>query len=142
MDPIAQAPDLNAVRNLLLDWVSAGLGDAAPEAVARMIRLEVKQAQAEPAPAVALQGEAPAAAERPPVRALSFAVLVAPPAAVMVLAHEPGLVTLLEKEPGLPQRLAGGAAFAVAGHQLLVTSSTTYSGGRIFYQCVAVMGGS
>jgi hypothetical protein len=60
----------------------------------------------------------------------------------MVLAHEPGLVALLEKEPGLPQRLAGGVAFAVAGHQLLVTNSTTYSGGRIFYQCVAVMGGS
>jgi len=27
MDPIAHAPDLNAVRNLLLDWVSAGLGE-------------------------------------------------------------------------------------------------------------------
>ncbi len=142
IDPIAQALDLNAVRNLLLDWVSAGLGDAAPEAVARMIRLEVKQAQTEPVAAAAVQGEAPAAAGRPPDRALSFAVLVAPPATVMVLAHEPGLVALLEKEPGLPQRLAGGVAFAVAGHQLLVTNSTTYSGGRIFYQCVAVMGGS
>jgi len=38
------------VRNLLLDWVSAGLGDAGPEAVARMIKLEVKQAQAVPVP--------------------------------------------------------------------------------------------
>src|SRR5664279_1597729 len=65
MDPIAQAPDLNAVRNLLLDWVSAGLGDAGPEAVARMIRLEVKQAQTEPAPVVTVSDEPPTMAGRP-----------------------------------------------------------------------------
>jgi hypothetical protein len=45
MDPIALAADLNAVRNLLLDWVASVLGESGPEAVARMIKLEVKQAQ-------------------------------------------------------------------------------------------------
>lgn len=141
MDPIANAPDLNAVRNLLLDWVSAGLGDAAPEAVARMIRLEVKQAQTGPLPAATVPGEPPAVAGRPTGRVLSFAVLVVPPETVVVLAQDPGLMALLEKESGLAQRLAGGIPFAVAGYQLLVTNATTYSGGRVFYQCAAVTGG-
>ena len=48
IEPIAKAPDLNAVRNLLIDWVAAVAGDAGPEAVARMIRLEIKQSQAMP----------------------------------------------------------------------------------------------
>jgi mannitol/fructose-specific phosphotransferase system IIA component (Ntr-type) len=142
MDPIAQAPDLNAVRNLLLDWVSAGLGDAAPEAVARMIRLEVRQAQTQPAPVAAIPGELPTGASRPAARVLSFAVVVAPPGTVMVLAHDPGWVGLLEKETGLSQRLAGGQAFAVGGYQLLVTGTTAYSGGRVLYQCVGVMSGA
>ena len=140
MDPIAQAPDLNAVRNLLLDWVSAGLGDAGPEAVARMIRLEVKQAQTEPAPVVTVSGEPPTMAGRPPGRVLSFLVLVLPPETIMVLAQDPGWVALLEKESGLAQRLAAGVPFTVAGYQLHVTNTTTYSGGRVFYECVAVMG--
>jgi len=62
---------------------------------------------------------------------LTFAVLVMPPETVMVLAQDPGWVALLEKEPGLAQRLAAGA-FRVSGHQLIVTNTTTYSGGRVF----------
>jgi len=142
IEPIARAPDLNAVRNLLLDWVSAGLGDSGPEAVARMIKLEVKQAQAQPAPTGTVPVELPAAASHPAGRVLTFAVLVMPPETVMVLAKDPGWVALLEKEPGLAPRLASGVPFAVAGHQLIVTNTATYSGCRVFHQCVAVAGGS
>jgi mannitol/fructose-specific phosphotransferase system IIA component (Ntr-type) len=142
MDPIADAPDLNAVRNLLLDWVSAGLGNAAPEAVARMIRLEVKQAQTQPVPAAPVPVELPVVTGRSPSRVLSFTVLVTPPGLATVLAHDPDWMAMLEKESGLAQRLAAGAPFAVAGYQLLVISTTAYSGDRVLYQCVAVMGGS
>jgi hypothetical protein len=142
MDPIAHAPDLNAVRNLLLDWVSAGLGDAGPEAVARMIKLEVKQAQAETVPAAHATAEAAAAPGRQVSRLVSFSVLVAPPNAVFVLAQDPAWVTALEKEPGLAQGLSSGAAFLLAGHQLFVTSLTPYPGGRLLYQCVAFANGS
>jgi mannitol/fructose-specific phosphotransferase system IIA component (Ntr-type) len=139
MDPIAHAPDLNAVRNLLLDWVSAGLGDAGPEAVARMIKLEVRQAQTVSAPAAPVPAEA---AGRPVSRVASFSVLVAPPNTVFVLAQDPAWVAALEKESGLAQGLASGAAFSVAGHQLFVTNQTPYTGGRLLYECVAVANGS
>src|SRR5262249_4225449 len=52
--PIVHASHLNVVRNLLLDWVSEVLGEAGPEAVARMIKLEVKQAQAPATPVTTL----------------------------------------------------------------------------------------
>jgi mannitol/fructose-specific phosphotransferase system IIA component (Ntr-type) len=137
MDPIAQAPDLNAVRNLLLDWVSAGLGDTGPEAVARMIKLEVKQAQTAAVPAVL-----GAVAGRPAARVTVFSVLVAPPNGVFVLAQDADWVTALEKETGLAQGLSGNAILNAAGHQLFVTGSTPYPGGRVLYQCVAIMNGS
>jgi nitrogen PTS system EIIA component len=142
MDPIAHAADLNAVRNLLLDWVSAGLGDAGPEAVARMIKLEVKQAQTVTAAASTVPAEVAATPGRPVLRVASFSVLVAPPNTVFVLAQDPAWVAALEKEPGLAQGLSSGAAFPFAGHQLFVTNLTPYTGGRVFYECVAVANGS
>ena len=140
MDPIAKAPDLNAVRNLLLDWVSAGLGDAGPEAVARMIKLEVKQAQVEAAPAV--PAAAAAATVRHVSRVQTFSVLVAPGNAVFVLAPDAAWVTTLEKEPGLVNALASGVDFVAAGQHLFVTGQTAYPGGRLLYQCVALTNGA
>ena len=142
IDPIAHAADLNAVRNLLLDWVSAGLGDAGPEAVARMIKLEVKQAQTVTAAVSTVPAEVAATPGRQVSRVASFLVLVAPPNTVFVLAQDPTWVAALEKETGLAQGLSSGTAFTVAGHQLFVTNLTPYTGGRLLYECVAVANGS
>jgi nitrogen PTS system EIIA component len=130
--PIAHADDLNVVRNLLLDWVSAGLGDTGPEAVARMIKLEVKQAQMTAAvEAVTLPGRGIA-------RVAAFAVLVAPPNGAFVLAPDADWTAAVEKEGGLAQRLAVGAPFTAAGRQVFVMGSTGYPGGRLLYQCIAL----
>ncbi len=134
MEPIAHAPDLNAVRNLLLDWVSAVLGDTGPEAVARMIKLEVKQAQAAAAPA--------GTGERRISRLVPFSVVVTPPNGVLVLAQNADWVAALEKEAGLAQGLAASGELAAAGHQLFVLGSTPYAGGRVLYQCVAMVNGA
>jgi hypothetical protein len=133
IEPIARASDLNAVRNQLLDWVGSVLGDAGPEAVARMIRLEVKTAQtAEPAAAAA-----PAALKQASQVAL-FSVLVTPSGA-LVLSQDASWNASLEKENNLSPRLSGGAPFAAAGRQVFVTGSTAYPGGRTLYQCVGVV---
>lgn len=130
--PIAHAPDLNTVRNLLLDWVSSGLGESGPEAVARMIKLEVRQTQIVPTvtpfPVVAPAG-----------RASAFQVLVAAGAAT-VLANDGDWSTNLEKEPSLAQKLATGAPFAAAGRTVFVTGATTFAAGRVLYQAVALSG--
>ncbi len=135
--PIAHASDLNVVRNLLLDWVSEVLGDTGPEAVARMIKLEVKQAQA----VAAVVPAAPAAvgAERRGARVAALAVLVIPPNGAFVLAQDADWAAALEKENDLGSRLASGGPFLAGGRQLFVTGSTSYSNGRVLYQCVSLV---
>ena len=149
MEPIAHAADLNAVRNLLLDWVSIALGEAGPESVARMIKLDLKQAQAPavaPVPAAAATTAVVATAVPavvtplpPAAQVATFSVLVAPPGPALVLAHEAGWGAALEKESNLGPRLAAGTPFLVAGRQVFVTGAAHYPGERILYYCVAVV---
>jgi len=142
MDPIAHAPDLNAVRNQLLDWVSAALGEAGPEAVARMIKLDVRQTQAAPATTVSPGEVPPAAAIRPDVKAAAFQVLHHASGAITVLSTDATWVGLLEKEPTLAARLATGGMFTVAGKPVYVLGSTPYAANRVLYQCVALGNGT
>jgi nitrogen PTS system EIIA component len=139
IEPIEHAAHLNTVRNLLLDWVGEALGEAGPEAVARMIKLEVKQAQAPPslAPAAGSVPELPGSPGRPLAKALAFSVLVTP-ASAFVLAQDGAWTAALEQEIGLAQRLAAGNPFTVAGRQVFVSGSTQYPGGRVVYTCVAL----
>ena len=140
--PVAHAPDLNAVRNQLLDWVSAVLGESGPEAVARMIKLDVRQTQAGPAPAPAAAEIPPPAAIRPDARAAGFQVLHHASGAITVLAQDAALVAALEKEAGLAARLAAGAPFAAAGRHVFVLSSVPFAANRVLYQCVALAPGA
>jgi hypothetical protein len=133
IEPIAHAPDLNAVRNLLLDWVSNVLGDTGPEAVARMIKLDVKQTQGTPAPESVTPSAAP-----PGGRAAAFQVLTGPIATV-VLSSDADWVTALEKENDLAPRLAAGLPFVVMGRQVHVLGARSFAAGRILYDCVAVV---
>jgi mannitol/fructose-specific phosphotransferase system IIA component (Ntr-type) len=149
IEPIEHASHLNVVRNLLLDWVSEVLGDTGPEAVARMIKLEVKQAQAPTlpmaAPAAVPGFVAPPVAAAPPAvagaKVLAFSVLAAPPNTYLVLASDADWTAALEKDNSLGQRLMAGGAFTAAGRQIYVTGTTAYPGGRVLYSCVALAPG-
>ena len=140
IEPIAHAPDLNAVRNLLLDWVSTVLGDSGPEAVARMIKLDVRQTQT-PGPAPAAAESVPPSATRPGAKAAAFQV-VAGPLTTIVLAADAGWVAAVEKETDLAHRLANGESFAVAGRHVFVLNVRAFAGGRVLYDCVAVGAGT
>ena len=134
IDPIAHAPDLNAVRNQLLYWVSAALGEAGPEAVARMIKLDVKQTLA-----VAARAELPAAPVRADAKVAAFQVLHHASGALTMLSQDAAWVSALEKDSALAQRLAAGTPFAVDGRQVFVLGSTSFAAGRMLYQCVALI---
>jgi mannitol/fructose-specific phosphotransferase system IIA component (Ntr-type) len=141
IEPIAHAADLNVVRNLLLDWVSEGLGDSGPEAVARMIKLEVRHAQTEsPIPMPAANAVQPIQALKPGIRMVPFSVLVAAPAGIFVLAQDSSFAAAVEKESAIADRLSGGVPFVVSGAQIFVTRSTLYCGGKTLYDCVAMQG--
>ena len=138
IDPIAHAADLNAVRNQLLDWVSAAMGDTGPESIARMIKLDVKQTQAGPA-AVPLPTEVPpGAAIRVEAKAVAFQVLHHASGAITVLAQDPNWVGEREKNGNLARLLGAGAPFSAGGRQVYVLGATTFAAGRVLYQCAAV----
>jgi mannitol/fructose-specific phosphotransferase system IIA component (Ntr-type) len=132
IDPIAHAENLNTVRNLLLDWVGSVLGESGTEAVARMIKLEVRQAQAPAAP------PALPTPQRPSTQAVTFGVLLAPPAAPIVLSSDGAWTTLLEQQNHLASSLANGASFEAGGKQIFVTAVKSYPNGRTLFDCVAV----
>jgi mannitol/fructose-specific phosphotransferase system IIA component (Ntr-type) len=133
IEPIAHAPDLNAVRNLLLDWVASVADDTSPEAVARMIRLEIKQSQGVAPAAAAALGERPVG-----VTALPFAVVAVPGRGALVLSSDPAWTALLEGDRQLAERLTDNAAFAVGGRHVFVLGNTPYADGRVLYQCVGI----
>jgi mannitol/fructose-specific phosphotransferase system IIA component (Ntr-type) len=132
IEPIAHAADLNAVRNLLLDWVGTVLEDTGPEAVARMIKLDVKQTQATPQP------EAPSASGASADPAVAAFQILTGPLATVVLADDAAWVTALEKEDHLARSLAAGPAFVAAGRRIFVLSSHSFAAGRILYHCVTI----
>jgi len=136
IEPIAHADSLFVVRNLLLDWVSHVSGESGPEAVARMIKLDVRQAQA-PARLVT-SPEAVVLAGLPCARAESFDVLAVSPTVSMALTRDAAFGAALEKEANLAQRLAGGTPFFVAGRQVFVTGAFVDYTGRTLYHCVAI----
>jgi mannitol/fructose-specific phosphotransferase system IIA component (Ntr-type) len=143
MDPIAHAPDLIAVRNLLLDWVSMVAGEAGPEAVARMIKLELRPALAPaglpgPIPPVAV-APVPVIPLPPAAQVATFSVLIVPPSTALVLAHDATWGAAVEKEGNLGPRLAAGVPFTVSGRQIFVTGASHYLSERILYYCVAVV---
>jgi len=139
IEPIAHADSLFVVRNLLLDWVSEVSGESGPEAVARMIKLEVKQAQT-PAPSLAPPvPPVPSGPGRPVGRATPFSILIAPPSLAVVLAQDADWSMALEKENNLAQRLGPGVSFTTAGHQVYITGVTAYPGNRLLYEGIAVL---
>ncbi len=138
MDPIAKAGDLNEVRNLLLDWVSEVLGDTGPEAVARMIKLEVRQAQSVTPPPVMPLANHEVNLTRPPGRVTLFSVLATSSNGMYVLCPDFECGTAIERDPGLSHGLTAGGFTTASGIMIQVVGSTHYAGGRILYQCVGI----
>jgi mannitol/fructose-specific phosphotransferase system IIA component (Ntr-type) len=134
IEPISGATDLNAVRNQLLDWVSSGLGDVGPESVARMIRLEVKTAQATHD---VNQAQHIISAPADGSKVSSFSVL-STPNSTYVLGPDTEWTKTLEKDPKLSTNLAAGHTFSIPGFSIIVTSSKSFAGSRVLYECLAV----
>ena len=126
--PIATAGDIASVRERLLDWVSAAIEATIPEAKARMIRLEARQAVAEAAP-LAAGGT---------LQIVPVLLLAMGDAHPIVLCQNAELAAALEKENGLGPVLQQKTQFDRAGYRLVFRGSTPYEGARTLYDYLAV----
>ena len=124
--PLATAEDISTVRERLLDWVSAAVEANIPEAKARMIRLEARQAATEAAPLAA-----------GPLQ-IAAALFVEMEGKTFVLCEQQDLAAALEKEQDLAPLLRQRAQFERAGYRLVFHSATQYQEARTLYEYWAV----
>lgn len=131
IQPIATAEDIATVRERLLDWVGAAIEANIPDAKARMIRLEARQAVAEAVPLT--PAAAPGSLQVVPVMILAMGE-----AKPVILCQNPELAAALEKENGLGPVLQQRGQFDRAGYRLVFRSVTPYEGARSLYDYIAV----
>jgi mannitol/fructose-specific phosphotransferase system IIA component (Ntr-type) len=130
IQPIATAEDIATVRERLLDWVQAAIESNIPEAKARMIRLEARQAVAEaaaPAPA----GAAPAPLQLAPV------LFIVSDGKALPLCANAELAAELEKDGELAELVRRKEQFERGGWRLVFRAVTPY-GARAVYDYTAV----
>jgi mannitol/fructose-specific phosphotransferase system IIA component (Ntr-type) len=127
IENIEKATSLNDVRNELLNWVSASIDNSMPQAKARMIKLEAKQAQAEEAVRFTAQGLE---------RIIPCYVVTSNGAKAMALAQDPDLVRAVEAAD-LAQ-LPDKQDFEAGAYRIFVRSRTLYKPDRSMYDCVAL----
>ncbi len=128
IQPIANAQDIATVRERLLDWVGSAIESSVPEAKARMIRLESRQAAAEAAPAHDVGG----------IQIVPVFVLQLPDQKPIVLSQQPELLSALEKDDRLGALVQQNAQFDAGGFRLVPRTATQYPNARSLHEYSAV----
>jgi nitrogen PTS system EIIA component len=130
IETISALPDLQSVREKLLDWASLAISESMPYTKARMIKLEAKQAAASAAPA-------PVGAIAADARILPFR-LVTWQGGAIALCADPSLSEALESLGDLAALIGGGREFDAAGYRIAVLSESLFSHDRKEYDAVAI----
>jgi len=128
---LESAAGLNEVRLRLIDLVGSALEASGPDARARMIRLEARQAAL------------PAESTVPPLALanaaiLPLSVLAVPGIKNVVLALDRTLVATLENVPDLAGSLNRQGQLEANGFRVFVRSFTNFAPDRTLYECLAI----
>ena len=122
--------DLGGVRHRMLDLLTAAVEAAVPDAKARMIQLEAKQAVA--------ATQVPAADLLASVQIVPLSVVAAPGIRPVVLCQDGELAAGVEASSDLASRLAAKAPFDRAGYRIFIRSVAAYQPDRFLYDCLAM----
>jgi mannitol/fructose-specific phosphotransferase system IIA component (Ntr-type) len=132
IESISSLPDIHTVRDKLLDWVGLAINEAIPDAKARMIKLEARQAIAATQPQVAPPMMVAQGARFLPFRLVTWT------GGVLALANDPRLAENLEKMPDLAQRISLAREFDLPEYRIAVLSESIFAGNRKEYDAVAI----
>jgi len=128
IEKLSSIRELNDVRNYLLDLIAASKETVGPDARARMIRLQAKSALS-----------------TQPVSDLSHliiepvSIVAGPGFKPLVLTQNQELLTMLEGTANVPERLEADGAIQNGLWRIVRRGSVTYQGGRMVYDCLALM---
>ena len=129
---LASAEGIAIVRDRLLDWVSQAVEASIPEAKARMVRLEARQAATEAVPLASAPGT---------VQVANVMVLQMNGQKPVVLTQQPALAAALEKDESLAALLQQRAQFDRAGYRMVFRSVVQFEGARTLYEYWAISTG-
>jgi mannitol/fructose-specific phosphotransferase system IIA component (Ntr-type) len=122
------AKDLDDVRNYLLDLIDVTKESVGPDARARMIRLQAKEA---PAEALAF-GDLSNLIVEPVV------LVTAPDTRPVALTQNPSLMEWLDSASGLSEKVQSDGVFQSGAWRIVRRNSTSYQGGRATVDCIAI----
>lgn len=125
---IEEFPDLNTARNNLLDLAHLAMNGEAPNARARMIRLEALTKGAVAPERLQLEG----------VEVDVLMIVAVPGMDPVVLTQNQELSTLVERDRGLVAAIVAGNRYQLQGWQVVRKGSTAYVGDRVVYDCIAI----
>jgi len=131
LSEVSHAADLGHVRHHLIDLLTAAVDSAVPDAKARMIQLEAKQAVS--SLAQTLPSDVLSALDL-----VALSVVIMPGARPIVLTQERELAGHLEGAGDLAGPLAAGVPFDHAGFRIITRSVAGYQPDRLLYDCLAV----
>jgi nitrogen PTS system EIIA component len=132
IDLYHEAKDIDSIRNKMLDWVDIAINKALPDATARMIRLEAKQARTDVLP------------EMPIALPMQWEIIP-----FMLVSFEDGHHRILSQDAEFVKNFERSASALMAknngqlpgdfeGYQIRIVSQTLYALGRAFYTCIAL----
>lgn len=121
--------DLTQARNALLDMITEISDMRGTEARARMIRLETRQASP---PQVSVLTQLAG------LQMQSLMVVACPVAKPVVLSQHLELTNLIESVPDIAAILLQQGFLDIGGWRILIRSTTSYSGERVVFDCLAV----
>ena len=130
---VEKVSDLMGVRNLLLDLIADALEAEVPEAKARMIRLEAKQASVTSVPEIAVSADLLSS-----LHFIPLSILIIPGNRPIILSQDQEVVSLLENSVELAGSLTEKTPFSYKGYRILPRSVTAYQPNRFFYDCLAI----
>jgi PTS system nitrogen regulatory IIA component len=128
MHGFGEEKTLGGMRHRLLDLLNAALETAIPDAKARMIRLEAKQAAAQALPTELISS----------MQLIPMSVVIVPGGRPIVLSQDPALAAQIESAEDLPAHLAAKLPFDRSGYRILIHGVTAYQPDRFLYDCIAV----
>jgi mannitol/fructose-specific phosphotransferase system IIA component (Ntr-type) len=126
-EKLRSARDLDDVRNYLLDLIGSTKDTVGPDARARMIQLQAKQAF----PALT-------AADLSNLVVEPLTLVAGPGLKPVVLTQSAALGEALESAAGLPERLDADGSFQNGQWRVIMRGTQTYQGGRVLYDCLAI----
>jgi len=124
--------ELGVLRHRLLDLVGGSLGLATPDAIARMIHLETRVAEAAGQPGV------PGLPVSLPDGIIPCWIIFDPQKGVVVLSQDAALIADVEAAAHMVPALARQPSVDVAGYRVYVRQTSSFQSNRTLYDCVAV----